>query len=61
MVCSIRKWLPIPGGGVLHFNKNICDVGGQAKVKSTDNGRSYGMVLKDIFLTTGFNRNKGKR
>ena len=49
MVASIRKWLPIPMGGV------ICSDGYSfaellSLKESKDNERAYGMILKDIHL-----------
>lgn len=57
MVCSIRKWLPTPGGGVLYFNDNKLKLTDPKYPKSSDNLRSYGMMLKDLFLTEHFDCN----
>lgn len=57
MICSIRKWLPLPGGGSLHYNQNRCNITEPDYHKSTDNYRSYGMVLKDLYLKTGYDCN----
>ena len=61
MICSIRKWLPIPGGGVLYYKQNRCDIREPLYSKSIDNGRSYGMILKDIFIKKGFDCNSEYR
>lgn len=57
MICSIRKWLPIPGGGTLYYHKNKCNIIEPDYPKSTDNSRSYGMILKDLYLKTGYDCN----
>ena len=46
-IASIRKWLPIPMGGVLYAEK-ILERG--ALEKSINNKRTYGAVLKELFL-----------
>ena len=61
MVCSIRKWFPIPGGGVLYYNRNKCGIVKTSYPRSVDNSRGYGMILKDLFLTTGFDCNEKYR
>ena len=61
MVCSIRKWLPIPGGGALYYNRNKCGIVKTSYPQSVDNSRGYGMILKDLFLTTGFDCNEKYR
>lgn len=50
LIASIRKWFPIPNGGLLiyaakNFPTNLCSL-----KKSCDNKRAYGMVLKDLYL-----------
>ena len=47
LVASIRKWMPIPCGGIL-----LCDKGnsGITYEKYADNSKVYGMVLKDLYL-----------
>ena len=47
-VASIRKWLPIPCGGIL-YSTGILPAYTTLK-KSSDNERVYAMVLKDLFL-----------
>lgn len=50
MIASIRKWLPIPLGGVL-YTKKAQDLPALDHIKtSSDNTRSYGMILKNLFL-----------
>ena len=61
MVCSIRKWLPLPGGGVLYYNRNIIGVDSPNYPKSLDNKRSYGMILKDMFIKNGYDCNNEYR
>lgn len=48
MVASVRKWMPIPGGGVLYSSRKL-PKHKELKV-SLDNERTYAMVLKDLFL-----------
>ena len=58
-ICSIRKWLPLPGGGVLYSNNDTLGAYNVLSYeKSTDNKRAYGMMLKNVFLKTGFDCNK---
>lgn len=57
MICSIRKWLPIPGGGSLYCHQNSHNILEPDYQKSTDNSRSYGMILKDLYLKTGYDCN----
>ena len=57
MICSIRKWLPIPGGGSLYYHQDRCNIRKPDYPKSTENSRCYGMILKDLFLRTGFDCN----
>ncbi len=57
-ICSIRKWMPIPSGGVLYSKNDPLDVFDTITYKSSiDNDRSYGMVLKELFLSTGLDCN----
>ena len=50
MIASIRKWLPIPLGGVL-YTKKAQDLPALDHIKtSSDNTRSYGMILNNLFL-----------
>ena len=57
MICSLRKWLPISGGGVLYFGQNRCEIKEPDCQKGVENNRSYGMILKDMFLFTEFDCN----
>ncbi|MBR1796591.1 MAG: aminotransferase class I/II-fold pyridoxal phosphate-dependent enzyme [Clostridiales bacterium] len=61
LICSIRKWIPISGGGVLYYNKNKLSICNPNYRKSTDNTRSYGMILKDLFIKKGFDCNREYR
>lgn len=58
-ICSLRKWMPIPSGGVLYsYNNDTSGVFGSIMYeKDTDNDRAYGMILKDLFLNDGFDCN----
>ncbi len=57
-ICSIRKWLPIPSGGILYSKKDPLGVYKDIQyTASLDNDRSYGMILKDLFLKTGYDCN----
>ena len=49
-VCSIRKWLPIPGGGVLYSKEDRLGIMKASHPVSENNERTYGMILKDLFL-----------
>ena len=61
-ICSIRKWLPIPKGGMLYAQDDKLGVYESKKYGiSTDNERTYGMVLKDMFLKNGFDCNETYR
>jgi len=50
VVLSIRKWMPIPNGGVFWAINDKLKIHKLKLKKSTDNDRAYGMVLKDLFL-----------
>lgn len=50
MLCSIRKWMPIAGGGVLYYNDDKLGLKVTDHPKSDNNLRTYGMILKDLFL-----------
>lgn len=57
-ICSIRKWLPIPKGGVLYAKDDKLNVFESRKYKACeDNDRAYGMILKDIFLKSNYDCN----
>lgn len=61
-ICSIRKWLPIPSGGVLYSREDPFKLFYNIEyIPSIDNTRSYGMILKDLFLSTGFDCNEEYR
>lgn len=55
-IASIRKWLPTPMGAVLYTRRGgdlpIC--GNNINV---NNEKAYGMILKDMFLKTGYDTN----
>lgn len=50
MVSSIRKWMPIPKGGVLYYSKDRLGLERKGFIVSKDNERIAGMVLKNLFL-----------
>lgn len=57
-ICSIRKWMPLPSGGVLYSEMDPLAVFDNITYNhSVDNDRSYGMVLKDLFLSSGLDCN----
>jgi hypothetical protein len=47
-VASLRKWIPIPHGGVVYSHLPLLQE--TQYTKSTDNTRAYAMVLKDMYL-----------
>lgn len=53
-VASLRKWFPVPMGGIIYSKQTISF---KAFQKSTDNRRTYGAVLKDLFLNNEFDCN----
>lgn len=53
-VSSIRKWMPIPMGGLLYTTEGNLS-GLPYFEKSTDNKRVEAMILKDLFLMEQFN------
>lgn len=58
----MRKWFPIPKGGVLYSNEDVLSLfNGINYETDTDNRRSYGMVLKDLFLNQGIDCNSEYR
>lgn len=50
VISSIRKWMPIPKGGILFVVRDKLHIQSLDLKKSTDNEKAYGMVLKDLFL-----------
>lgn len=61
VVASVRKWMPIAGGGVLYTVSDKLNLGNVTYKKICDNKRSAGMVLKDLFLHQGLDCNKEYR
>lgn len=58
MVASLRKWFPLPNGGVL-YSKNQLDADGLEVC--TDNAKTYAMALKDLYLFKGYDFNSAYR
>lgn len=54
-VASIRKWMPIPVGGVAYSETKLPSI--ECLKASTDNQRIYAMVLKHLFLNNGLDCN----
>lgn len=50
VVASVRKWLPIPRGGVLFTVNDTMKLQRLNLEHCTDNEKAYGMILKDMFL-----------
>ncbi len=50
MVCSIRKWMPLPQGGLLYSQDKENYSAYENYKKSEENDRLYGMILKTLFL-----------
>lgn len=48
-VCSLRKWFPIPDGGVL-YSKTALDRAGYDALTPRHSPRIHGMVLKALYL-----------
>ncbi len=61
MVCSVRKWMPIPKGGVLYIYNAKLGLPTETIEKCTDNKRVIGFVLKNSFLNTGYDSNEEYR
>lgn len=61
IVCSVRKWVPLPGGGTLSMINNNLNISIPNLPKSTDNYRAAGMILKDLYLQHQFDCNKKYR
>lgn len=61
MIASIRKWLPIPMGGVLYSKKGIELPNVMTLKRNSDNSRSYGMILKNLYLQNKLDCNKEYR
>ena len=61
-VCSIRKWMPIPSGGVLYSNNDKLKAFSSIQYDiCSDNTRAYGMILKDMFLNQKLDCNTAYR
>ncbi len=50
VVASVRKWVPVPGGGALMAFNDKLNVGSPEFPRSENNQKAYGMILKDLFL-----------
>lgn len=63
MVCSIRKWMPVPRGGLLYYasDSQYLALTAPDYPNSTDNRRAYGMMLKDMYLNDGLDYNADYR
>ncbi len=61
VVCSIRKWMPISGGGIMYVGNPKLGLPAGKRKKSTDNRRLVGFILKDQFLKGNLNCNKEYR
>ena len=61
MVASVRKWMPIPMGGVLYTQKNNPLPSTEELQKCEDNTRAYGMILKNLFLKNALDCNREYR
>lgn len=61
MIASIRKWMPIPQGGVLFSHTSISLPDTTHVPQSKDNTRAYGMILKDMFLNMDYDANSKYR
>lgn len=59
MIASVRKWMPIPLGGVVYSKKELPSIRGIEK--SYDNERLYGMILKDLYLNKALDCNETYR
>lgn len=49
-VASLRKWFAIPNGGVLYSDKSACPRSYAELPRSTDNDKTYAMILKTLHL-----------
>lgn len=59
-VASVRKWMPTPMGGVLYIKRSQEKLLPPLKngIKpNRDNSRAYAMILKDMFLESGYDTN----
>lgn len=61
-VCSIRKWLPIPKGGILYSKEDKLRIFDNVNYKKCiDNSRVYGMILKELYLNYSLDCNETYR
>jgi dTDP-4-amino-4,6-dideoxygalactose transaminase len=49
-VCSLRKWFPIPDGGVLYSKRNLDRLNNKVNRQNKDINKIYGMILKTLYL-----------
>ena len=56
-VCSLRKWFPIPDGGVLYSQNDMKQLSNHVSIKNTSVSKIYPMILKTLFLQ-GFSLDK---
>lgn len=58
-VCSLRKWFPIPDGGVLYATKKMKDMALASQENSPYSAaKASGMVLKTLFLQNKYDYNE---
>lgn len=50
-VASLRKWFPIPNGGVLYSDNVLFPPSYNEVQRSTDNEKTYAMMLKTLYLS----------
>ena len=48
-ICSLRKWMPLSGGGVLYILHDKIGLPQEKLSQSSDNERVVGFILKDMF------------
>lgn len=60
-ICSLRKWFPIPDGGVLYSKMEFDITSILLEYNPVSSMKAYAMILKTLYLNNGFDYNKTYR
>lgn len=58
VIASIRKWMPIPQGGILYTAKDAILPSDSNYPKSKNNDKLFGMVLKELYIKDLYDTNE---
>lgn len=61
MTASVRKWMAVPMGGILYTDWGGVIPDQEQCPYNNNHAKAYGMILKDMFLKTGYDANSEYR